>query len=367
MRIPLSWTRDRVQTGTGYLGAVAGPVSLAGAVLVLVMLLNNATGAAYQDVLVGGLVYAALAVSLQVIVGNTGLIFFGQFAFVAVGAYTSGILTVPLAQRGSLLPDLPGWLAHTETSFLLSAVVAGAVAGVVALLSAPLLAKVSGLAAAVVSLGLMYIVTDVLRQAKSLTKGTQTFYGVPFDATVLSVGLVFLAITGAAALFKYSPWGLAARAGREDAVAAESTGLSTARIRVPALVLSAVLSGVAGAVWAHYLTAFSPATFGVDPAILVVMMAVIGGANSISGAIVGAVGVAAWQEFCRHVEGGLHLFGLVVRPLPEFGSLTLALGLIAVLALRPGGVLGSLELQWFRPATRRHVEGEARVLEARGA
>lgn len=352
MKNPMRLSPDRVQSRAGYLAAVSGPVSVSALFILLAFVVNLTTVGAYEDVLVAGLVYAALTVALQVIIGNTGLIFFGQFAFVAVGAYTSGVLTVPAAQREMLLPDLPGWLAGIETSFLVSALVAGAAAGLVALLSSPVIARVSGLAAAVVSLGLMYIVTDVIREAKSITKGTQTFSGVPFDATLSSVGVALVAITCVAALFKFSPLGLNARAGREDLIAAESTGLSQARVRVPSLVLAAVLSGIAGAVWAHYLTAFSPSNFGVDPAILVVIMAVVGGVNSISGALLGAALVVVWQEFARHVEGGLAVAGTTLPRLPEFGSLTLSLGLIAVLAWRPGGLLGSREVQWFRPRTR---------------
>ncbi len=349
MRLPFSLSQDRVQTRRGFGGAVAGPTSIAIVVMFVGILVDGLTRGRFEDVLLSGLVFACLTVSLQAIMGNTGLIFFGQFAFVAVGAYVSGVLTVPVAARGTLLPDLPSWLSEIELGFGASVVAGALAAGVVALIASPVLVRVSGLAAAVVSLGLMFIVSDLLRETPSITRGAQVFSGVPYDTTLVTAGIVLIVTTLAASAFKFSRWGLEARGGREDSVAAESSGLSMARVRTPALLLGGVLSGAAGAVWAHYLTAFSPVTFGIDPAVIVVIMAVIGGVNSVSGALVGATIVAVWQELARQVEGGMVIFGLQLPRMPEFSALTLGVGLIVVLAIRPRGLLASRELLWFRP------------------
>lgn len=364
MNLPIKMAQDRVQTRQGYLGAVAGPVTLALVAVVIAVAVNAFTGRSLESILISGLVFVCLTVSLQVIMGNTGLIFFGQFAFVAVGAYVAGVLTVPVAKRKLLLPDLPDWLADLHVSFGVSVLV-GAVAGaVVAAIASPVLVRVSGLAAAVVSLGMTFIVADLLRETPSITRGAKVFTGVPYDTTLIIAGVVVVLTAVIASAFKFSRWGLQARGGRDDSVAAESSGLSHVRVRTPALLLGGLLSGAAGAVWAHYLTAFSPETFGIDPAIVVVIMAVIGGVRSISGALVGATIVVVWQELARQVEGGLHLFGLELPRLPEFGSLTLGIGLIVVLALRPQGLLGSQELQLFRPTTQSdakpHIGSEAK-------
>lgn len=346
-------SQDRVQTTGGYLSAVSGPTTLAVIAVAVALAVDSITGGTLEAILVSGLVFLCLTVSLQALMGNTGLIFFGQFAFVAVGAYVSGVLTVPVASRGALLPDLPPWLAELEVSFGVS-ILAGALAGaVVAAIASPVLVRVSGLAAAVVSLGLLFIVGDIIRESPSITRGAMMFPGVPFGTNIGVAGLTVVVMTLAASAFKFSRWGLQARAGRDDAVAAESSGLSQTRVRMPALVLGGLLSGAGGAVWAHYLTSFSPATFGIDPAIVVVIMAVIGGLNSVSGAIAGASIVVIWQELARQVEGGLLLFGTQLPRLPEFGTLTLGIGLIIVLAVRPHGLLGSRELQFLRPSLSR--------------
>jgi branched-chain amino acid transport system permease protein len=352
MNMPLTMSRDRVQTLRGYVGAVTGPTALALVAVGVALLIDALTAGSLEAILVSGLVFMCLTVSLQVLMGNTGLIFFGQFAFVAVGAYVSGVLTVPLATRGTLLPDLPTWLAGVEVGFGVS-VIAGALAGgVVAAIATPVLVRVSGLAAAVVSLGLLFIVGDLLRETPEITRGAMVFAGVPYDTTLIIAGVAVVAMTAISGAFKFSRWGIQARGGREDLVAAEASGLSPTRVRMPALVLGGLLSGAAGAVWAHYLTSFSPATFGIDPAVIVVIMSVIGGVNSISGAVVGATIVIVWQELARQVESGLMLFGLQLPRMPEFGALTLGIGLIVVMALKPHGLLGSLELQLFRPPAR---------------
>lgn len=345
----LQLRRDRVQNPSGFASALAGPAAVAVAVAGLALVLNLLTARAYEDVLVSGVIFICLSVGLQVFVGNTGFMFFGQFAYVGVGAYTAGILTIPVSARASLLPNLPAWLASVELSFTTSVLTAAAIAGLLAFVTNPVLVRVSGLAAAVASLGFMYIVSDVLREARSFTRGTQTFSGVPFHTTLLAAGLALICLTVISTGFKFSRWGLSARAGREDSVAAESAGMATPWMRVPSLVLMAAISGAGGAIWAQYLTAFSPATFGVDPAILVVVMCVLGGIHSVTGAIVGGVLVITWQEVARQVESGLNVAGMQLPMLPEFGSLTLSIGLITLLALRPQGLLGSLELQLARP------------------
>lgn len=354
----ITMSQDRVQTTRGYLGAVAGPTTLALVAVCLALGIDAVSGGRLEAILVSGLVFLCLTVSLQALMGNTGLVFFGQFAFVAVGAYVSGVLTVPAASRSSLLPDLPPWLASIEVSFGVSVVAGGLAGAAVAAIASPVLVRVSGLAAAVVSLGLLVIVADIIRESPTITRGAMMFSGVPFDTTIAVAGLAAVLITAIATAFKFSRWGLQARGGRDDEVAAESSGLSETRMRMPALVLGGLLSGAAGAVWAHYLTSFQPETFGIDPAIIVVIMAVIGGLNSVSGAIVGATIVAVWQELARQVEGGLLIFGIQLPRMPEFGSLTLGIGLIVVLALRPHGLLGSLELQWLRPRTRSAPAGD---------
>ncbi len=103
MNAPLMWVQDRVQTRSGYLSAVGGPTILALLAAVAAITVDSLTGGGLEAILVSGIVFMCLTVSLQVIMGNTGLIFFGQFAFVAVGAYVSGVLTVPSASRGTLL------------------------------------------------------------------------------------------------------------------------------------------------------------------------------------------------------------------------------------------------------------------------
>ena len=191
MTTPFGFARDRIQTSAGYVVAVAGPTLLALAVTVIAMVVDQATGGSMEDILVSGVVFMCLTVSLQVLMGNTGLIFFGQFAFVAVGAYVSGVLTVPASRRDTLLPELPSWLANVELNFGTSVLVGALAGAAVAAIASPVLVRVSGLAAAVVSLGLLFIVSDLLRETPSITRGDMVFAGVPYDTTLgsLQVGL----------------------------------------------------------------------------------------------------------------------------------------------------------------------------------
>ena len=107
------------------------------------------------------------------------------------------------------------------------------------------------------------------------------------------------------AVYKWSRAGLRARANRDDVVAAESAGVASLRARLLPFVLSAFLTGVGGGLYAMLLTAFSPASFAIPLVVVVLTMAIIGGVNSITGALTGAAVVTVLNELLRRVEDGV--------------------------------------------------------------
>ena len=296
-----------------------------------------------REVLVGLGVTCVLAVAYQIFVGATGIISFGHMAFVALGAYVAGIVTIPPSRRGALLPDLPAPFQHVYLTFAGSLILAAVLCALLACVSGFVLMRMSGAAAGIATLGLLVIVNEVLRNSDSFTKGTQTFFGVPANTDLLSVGVVLLLVVAMALLFTFSPWGLGARAGRDDPLATETLGGSVFWGRFTAWVVSGALTGVGGALLAQELTAFSPKSFFIAQSVPVIVIVVLGGVSSVAGSLVGAVLYVAWAQLMLVVESG-NIMGVEFPGIAGVGQLTVGIGLIVLLRWRPAGLLGSREV-----------------------
>jgi branched-chain amino acid transport system permease protein len=145
-------------------------------------------------------------------------------------------------------------------------------------------------------------------------------------------------------VFKFTRWGLRARAVRDDALAAETSGINVLFSRMRPWIVSAFLTGAAGALWAHRLTAFSPKSFFIAQSVPIVVMTVLGGVNSVAGGLAGTVALTAWLELMRHVEAG-RLGPLHFPSLVGIAELSLGVGLVLLLWRRPNGLLGSREVE----------------------
>ncbi|MEL6520411.1 MAG: branched-chain amino acid ABC transporter ATP-binding protein/permease [Pseudomonadota bacterium] len=300
-------------------------------------------------------------VALAIYCGNTGIVSFGHGAFLALGAYFSGILTMPAALQRSALPDLPGFLAGHELSLWVSLPVV-AIAGLAfAVLTGSVIARLVGASATIATLGLLIIVHSVAIGAREITRGSQTFYGVPrvTDLAVM-VGAAIVAVI-IARTYRESRWGLFARAARDDSDAATALGIDTRRTRFLSWCLSGTLATLAGALYGHMLGAFSPASFYLPLVFAHVVMMIVGGTAAVSGAVVGVIAVTLLQDTVRQFEGGATVFGIA---LPEvFGLTTIVLGLAILLVIwaRPQGLVGGFE--WGPTAEARLLKGIRKATE----
>jgi branched-chain amino acid transport system permease protein len=338
---------DRRIGARGAIAGVSGVLLAAAVAIALAGVVDVGLGRTEHDIVIIFGVNAILVVGLQTFVGNTGTMSFGHMAFVGLGAYTAGILTVPAAQKAIFLGGLPGFLGTTTVPVVAAVVAGGAVALVCAVVFGPLVTRLPESTASIVTFALLVVANTVFQNATSLTRGNQTFIGVPEAA---SFGLVFgaLAVTVAiAAAFKWSPAGLRARAVREDVAAAEASGVRPAMARLWAFALSGFICGVGGALWAFDVTAFSPQSFYISQSIATIAMMILGGYRSITGGIIGATVMSVWLELVRHVENGLSIGSLHVhvRALPGLSQLLLGIALVVALRWRPSGIAGARELQ----------------------
>jgi len=277
------------------------------------------------------LIYALLAIGLNLQYGETGLINFGHVAFFGLGAYTSALL----ALRGWPLP----------ASF-------GAAALVAAIAAIPL-----GFAAlrlredylAIVTLGFSETVRIVLQEEQWLTNGVQgvpgipkLFAGVGAMRSDLAIFLVLLACVVLAAVathwLKRSPFGRLLRAIRDNEPAVVALGKDPARYKIQVFMFGAALAGIAGAFYAHYLTFISPEQFVPLVTFYVWMSIILGGVGSVRGALAGTLVLVAFLEGSRFLRD-------LVPAIPEVQMANarlaiIGLALIVFVVLRPQGLFG---------------------------
>jgi branched-chain amino acid transport system permease protein len=330
-----------VRQGWLWLGRGLGGLLLLGLYLVI----ERGGNAYLQRLSVLFLINLMLVVSLNLFTGFTGVFSLGHIGFMALGAYTSAILTLPVTAKAANLPDLPAPLASVALPFLPALLLGGLFAALVAgLIGIPIL-RLSGHFVAVATLGFLIITRVVLINAEAFTRGTRTFAGVP-PYTTLSWAALWAALNVYIAWrLKHSTLGLQILAARDDPWGAQGVGVAIGRVRLIAFGISAFFTGVAGGLWAHFLTAFSPNAFYFSKTFEIIVMMIVGGMGSITGSIVGTLLVMSVTELLRNLEPGVTVGAFSIGPLYGLSQIGLAVLLIFLTAFRRQGLLGDREFR----------------------
>ena len=275
--------------------------------------------------------------------GNSGILSFGHLAFMGIAAYLSGFLTMPVAMKKVTLANAPDFLASAHLDFFAATVVTVIFVMLVALVVGIVISRLDGSSATIATLGLLVIVHGIIIGAREITRGSQSFFGVPrwTDITV-AAGCAVLAIV-IARLFKDSVFGLKLRASRDDQLAAGAMGVNVRMQRLISWVISAGLVAIAGVLLGHFLGAFSVKKFYFVDTFALLAMLIVGGMATVSGAMAGAVLITLVSELLRRIEGGIEVFGFQTPAL--FGTTQIGIGLIILLVMykRAGGLLDRLE------------------------
>jgi branched-chain amino acid transport system permease protein len=297
-------------------------------------------GPAIQRVVAYAAIMLTAVVGLQIFSGNTGIVSFGHAGFMGIGAYITGILTMPAAMQATTLPALPSFMAGYELPFLgalivvvLLAVIIGSITGI------PLL-RLSGSSAPIATLALLIIIYTVLVAAREITRGSQPFYGVQRDVGLWTTVLVASIALTIARIFRDTPFGLAARAASDDERGAAAVGVNHR---------AAWLSSMAaGAMMAQFLGAFSPRDFYFDLGFTILAMLIVGGMHSALGAFSGVIATTIVIEIVRRWEGGGDILGFHIPPVFGLTQGALALAMILIIWRRPEGLFGKGELNLLR-------------------
>ncbi len=317
------------------------PVAIAIAVLAF---LQAATASSeyfvYLSLLVG--VNVVLAVSLNVINGMTGQFSIGHAGFMAVGAFSSALVSQQLDQY-QLLGFLPAGVGR-QLFFFLSLAIGGSLAGLCGFIVGLPSLRLRGDYLAIVTLGFGEIILVVVRNSPTLG-GALGLSDTPQHTTFFSVWFaVFVVILFARRLLA-SPHGRNLVAIREDEVAAEAMGVDTTSYKVRAFVVSSFFAGVAGGLFAHFQSIITPGdSFSFVKSMEIVVMIVAGGLGSTTGAVVAAVVLTLLPEAMRAVfitVGGSN--AALAQSIDQLRKPIFGLLLVVMMLTRPQGLFGTHE------------------------
>lgn len=284
-----------------------------------------------------------MVLSVQMFMGNSGILSWTHIGFIGIGAYASGILSVAPMVKEMGVPNMYPFLVSLQLSPIVAIGLGGVVAALVAAVIGYPLMRLSDAVGVITLFATLIVIHVVMTQWDNVTNGPRTFFGLmQFTTLWIALGAAVLAV-GIAHWFRESSLGLRLRATRDNRYAAMASGVDMVRVRYGAFVFSALIAGLAGGLWAHYITSFSPKAFYMSEMFLLVSMLVIGGAGSITGAVSGTALVTLARELLRQAEAlinNAHALPFEVYGLTE---LVMAVLMVVVLIWRPGGVVGGHE------------------------
>ena len=279
-------------------------------------------------IVIVALIYTIFAISLNLELGYTGLYNFGHIAFFGIGAYTSALLS---------LNGFPVSLA------MLCAMAAAGLAG--GLLSIPAL-RLTGDYFGIATLAFGEMIRLFLLNERWLTKGPMGLPGIPRPFWIaegvpgLPMFLAFcvllsLAVFLLAKRLGDSPFGRALKVIREDEYVAMALGKNVLLLKIQCIMIGSIMAGLAGALWAHYISYISPSDFTLNETILVLLCVVLGGRGTNWGPILGSFVILLFQESLRFLPIPAD-FGRLVAPLQ---GMVYGTGLVILMLKKPAGLL----------------------------
>ena len=281
----------------------------------------------FLHILVISGIYIILTLSLNLIVGFTGLPSLGHIAFACLGAYTSSLL--------ALNYGISPWIGLVIGACIAS--IFGFVVGFVSI-------RLKGDYLALATFGLGVIIYAVSKNWVELTRGPMGLPGIPgftvpgFELrsvwAYLMLVIVFVFITAFIMnRIVDSPFGRILKSIREDELASLSIGKDIIKYKLIVFIIGAFFAGVAGSLYAHYITFIDPSSFTPMESVMVLLMVVFGGMGNTKGAFIGALVLVIFPEMLRF----LGLPSSVAAPLRQ---MIYGLLLIILMIKRPQGIIG---------------------------
>lgn len=298
-------------------------------------------------------IFMILAVSYNLINGVTGQLSLEPNGFVAIGAYVTSILLLDRDTKLDMyeLVDPSPFILLLHSDFITAIFFSGVVAALVSLMLAFPVFRVRGDYLAIVTLGFGFIIRVLAINNPSITNGSIGLNDLPEVTNLWWTGL--MAVTAVVLILHivYSKFGRAMKAVRDDEDAAIAMGVNTFNIKTTAFATSAFMEGVGGGLLAGLLTTISPDLFSFLLTFQLLIIIVLGGLGSTTGAVIGTVLVIGGGEWLRFLDEPMNILGYDTGSNPGMRMVVFSIILLSVMLFAREGIMGKKEpweIKWRR-------------------
>lgn len=293
-------------------------------------------------------IYTILGLSMNLINGFTGLFSLGHAGFMAIGAYTTALLTMSVATKSQnfFLEPIIEPLNNVVWPFLPALMLGGLLTALVGfLIGAPAL-RLKGDYLAIATLGFAEIIRIIIINSQSITNGALGLKGIPattnlwwsFGTTIFTIVVMILLIN--------SSYGRAFKAIREDEIAAESMGISLFKHKVLSFTIGAFFAGIGGGLLGNLLGTVDPALFKFTLTFNILLIIVLGGIGSITGTVISAFIVTIAGEVLRFLDQSMDLGFIVIPGVAGMRMVVFSVLLMLVVLFYRHGLMGTNEFNW---------------------
>lgn len=322
-------------------------LTLAAIILLVVFMIiaNNTLDSYILRILNLCAIYTILGLSMNLINGFTGLFSLGHAGFMAVGAYVTAMLTMPLdtKQMNFFLAPLVSPLDKIVLPFLPSLILAGLISAAIAgLIGAPVL-RLKGDYLAIATLGFGEIIRVIFTNTQNLTNGALGLKSIPLTTNLWwSFGTTVVTIFVLMSLIN-SSYGRAFKAIREDEIAAESMGVYLFKHKMASFMIGAFFVGIGGGLLGNLIGAIDPLMFRFTTTYNILLIIVLGGMGSITGTVISAFIITAAQEYLRFLDEAMFPG---IPALPGLRMVIFSILLMLVVLFFRHGIMGTREFSW---------------------
>lgn len=292
--------------------------------------------------------YGIAALSMTLIQGYTGLFSLGQAGFMAVGAYTVALCTIPVDVKANLFyvePAYP-WVASLNLSFPMALLIGALLAAVLAFLIGFPVLRLKSDYLGIASLGFSEIIRIIIVNWMPLTNSSLGLKSIPPTASVAwCVGLLAIAVFLLLRMMK-TTYGRSFKAIRDDEVAAQAMGINLFTHKLKAFIISGFMAGLSGGLIASIIGIVTPTYFKYTLIYDLLLIVIIGGMGSVTGAVLASFVITFGKEYLRFLDEGFTIGGFVFPSIAGTRMLIFSILLMVAILFFREGFFGDKEFSW---------------------
>lgn len=307
--------------------------------LVIVFILNMVLDNYQRKIVNLCAIYIILGLSMNLINGFTGLFSLGHAGFMAIGAYTVAILTMPtpMKELNFFMKPMAPFLLNLNMPFIVALLMGGILAGIFGfLIGAPVL-KLTDDYLAIATLGFSEIIRIVIINLQTITNGALGLKGIPPRANLMWAWGVAIVTVLFIYLLMEGSYGKAFKGIREDEIAARSMGINLFKHKVMSFTIGSFLAGVGGGLLAASLGTIDPTMFKFALTFNILLIVVLGGMGNILGTVVSAIIITVAMETLRFLDEAMNFGFFKTDALPGLRMVVFSLILMIVVIFKKDG------------------------------